>query len=61
MPHSKKNSTISPSKLIKILQDAGWQKCSICNSYFAVLNDGVCGVRCMNIKNNASNKITINI
>ena len=36
MPHSKKNSTISPSKLIKILQDAGWQKCSICNTYFAL-------------------------
>ena len=61
MPHSQKNSTISPSKLIKILQDAGWQKCSICNSYFATLHDGVCGIRCMNIKNNVSNKITINI
>jgi hypothetical protein len=42
---------ILPDRTIKILSKCGWQQCNICNTWCAIITNGVCGNKCLLVKN----------
>ena len=47
-----------PEHIVKIVKNCGWQQCEVCKTWCAIVDDGVCGIRCQNIKTTQTNRIS---
>ena len=47
-----------PEHVKYTLKNCGWQQCTICNTWCAIITNGICGQRCAQIKKISSNRPT---